>query len=144
MDSLRFIAADTDFALDPCSQCEATGCQWDRIMGKPYCPDCEEALALGEGAALVIRILRVPCAVCERLGSVPFLTFPLHLHNVLEMHLCGEHFRALLGRRLGPQAFQMLQRRLRQLNVGVEQVFLLHEVFYDSLGRALQPVGEGE
>jgi hypothetical protein len=58
------------------------------------------------------------------------------------MYLCADHFRALLGRRLGPMAFQVLQRRLQKLRLNAEQIFLLHEVFYDSLGRALQPVEE--
>jgi hypothetical protein len=39
-------------------------------------------------------------------------------------------------------AFQVLQRRLQKLRLNAEQIFLLHEVFYDSLGRALQPVEE--
>lgn len=144
MKGLRFVAADGVTPDAPCSQCQAGGCQWDRIVDLPFCPDCEEALALGEGASLVIRTQRIPCAICERLGTVPFRTFPLHTDRVVEMHLCADHFRALLGRRLGPQAFQRLQRQLEKLGLAVEQIFLLHEVFYDALGRALQPVGELE
>ena len=142
MEGLRLISAEGISRDAPCSQCEATGCQWDRIVDLPFCPDCEEALASGEGASLVIRTHRVPCAVCDRMGTVPFRSFPLHSRSILEMHLCAEHFRALLGRRLGPMAFQMLQRRLHKLHLHAEQVFLLHEVFYDSLGRALQPVDD--
>jgi hypothetical protein len=142
MDSLRLISAEGISPQAPCSQCGASGCQWDRIVDLPFCPDCEEALAAGEGASLVIRTQKMACAICDRVGSVPFRTFPLHGRSILEMHLCGEHFRALLGRRLGPLAFQVLQRRLHKLGVDVERVFLLHEVFYDPLGRALQPVDE--
>jgi hypothetical protein len=142
MDSLRLISADGISRHAPCSQCEAAGCQWDRIVDLPFCPDCEEALASGEGASLVIRTQKLPCAVCDRRGTVPFRTFPLHSEAVLEMHLCAEHFRALLGRRLGPMAFQVLQRRLQKLRLKVDQIFLLHEGFYDPLGRALQPVDE--
>src|SRR5262245_48820282 len=113
MVSLRLISAEGISPDAPCSQCGATGCQWDRIVDLPFCPDCEEALALGEGASLVIRTQKLPCAICDRVGSVPFRTSPLHAGSILEMYLCGEHFRALLGRRLGPLAFQVLQRRLQ-------------------------------
>jgi hypothetical protein len=140
MDSLRLIAAHGISPLAPCSQCQATGCQWDRIADLPFCPDCEEALALGEAGALVIRTQRIGCAICDRPGTVPFLTFPLRSPSILEMQLCADHFRALLARRLGPQAFQMLQRRLQNLGLTADQIFLLHEVFYDAFGRALQPV----
>ena len=114
----------------------------DRIVDLPFCPDCEESLAQGQGASLVIRAQKLPCAICDRLGSVPFRTAPLHGETVLEMYLCGEHFRALLGRRLGPLAFQVLQRRLDRLHLNVEQIFLLHDGFYDALGRALQPIDD--
>ena len=142
MEGVRLISADGIDRNAPCSQCEATGCQWDRIVDLPFCPDCEEKLAAGEGASLVIRAQKVPCAICDRLGTVPFRFFPLHAKKVLELHLCADHFRALLGRRLGPMAFQVLQRRLQKLRLRADQVFLLHEVFYDSLGRALQPVDD--
>ena len=142
MDGLRLISAEGMAPSAPCSQCEATGCQWDRIVDLPFCPGCEESLAAGEGASLVIRTQPEPCAVCDRVGTVPFRSFPLHTRSVLEMYLCADHFRALLGRRLGPMAFQVLQRRLQKLRLNAEQIFLLHEVFYDSLGRALQPVEE--
>jgi hypothetical protein len=36
----------------------------------------------------------------------------------------------------------VLQRRLERLNLNVEQIFLLHEGFYDGLGRALQPIDD--
>jgi hypothetical protein len=140
MDSLRLISANGLSRHDPCSQCAAAGSQWDRIVGRPYCPDCEETLALGEGAALILRTQSFPCAVCDRVGAVSFLTFPLHGERPLEMYLCPEHFRALLGRRLGPHAFHQLRRRLELLGLAVERIFLLHEVFYDAAGRALQPL----
>jgi hypothetical protein len=57
----------------------------------------------------------------------------------LEVDLCPEHLRALLGRRLGPYAFHQLRRRLHLLGLGVELVFLLHDSFYDENGKALQP-----
>lgn len=140
MDSLRVVPGASASALAPCSQCEAAGCQWDQVMGRPFCPDCEEALALGQGPPLVLRTRPGRCAVCDRQGTVPFLTFPLHAAAPVEIDLCGHHFRALLGRRLTPDAFHQLARRLRAVEVRPDQVFLLHEVFYDVQGRALQPV----
>lgn len=142
MDSLRLLSAKRFSPRDPCSQCEAAGCNWDRIAGRAYCPDCEEALALGEGPVFVARTEKNRCAVCDKIGTVLFLTFPIHSRQAVEADLCPEHFRALLGRSLGPLAFQQLRRRLNEKGVGVEQVFLLHEVFYDAAGRALQPVEE--
>src|SRR5205085_856593 len=84
MEGVRLISADGIDRNAPCSQCEATGCQWDRIVDLPFCPDCEEKLAAGEGASLVIRAQKVPCAICDRLGTVPFRFFPLHAKKVLE------------------------------------------------------------
>src|SRR5262249_61747170 len=101
-----------------------------------------EASTAGDGVSLLIRTEKPNSSVCDRLGTVPFRSFPLNTSAVLEMHLCADHFRALLGRRLGPMAFQVLQRRLEKLRLRADQIFLLHEVFYDSLGRALQPVDD--
>jgi hypothetical protein len=142
MDSLRLITRSHVCPLAPCSQCEAAGCQWDRIVGQPYCPDCEETLAMGEGPAFVARTEKHNCVICDQIGTVAFITFPLHADSPLEMDLCPEHFRALLARRLRPQAFEQLRRRLHNLGLAVEQIFLLHDVFYDSSGRALQPIVE--
>jgi hypothetical protein len=140
MESLRQVAKGHVSPLAPCSQCEAAGCRWDRIVGQPYCPDCEETLAMGEGPAFVARTEKQHCVVCDKIGTVSFITFPLHAESPLEMDLCPEHFRALLARRLGPQAFAQLRRQLDNLGLAVEQIFLLHEVFYDDNGRALQPI----
>ncbi|HXG08451.1 MAG TPA: hypothetical protein VNK04_01550 [Gemmataceae bacterium] len=143
MDSVRRVTCNISHQ-EPCSRCRAPGCYWDRIAGQSCCPDCEEALAAGEGPPLVARTEKNRCAVCGRVGTVPYLTFPLHVPGAVEIDLCPEHFRALLGRRLGPYAFQQLRRQLYALGLTVEQIFLLHEVFYDSHGRALQPVIEPE
>jgi hypothetical protein len=142
MDSLRLVAADPAEALVPCCRCGAQGQSWDRLAGMAYCPDCEETLARGEGPPLIAPTERRTCCVCDRLGTVPYRTQPLHAAALLEMDLCPEHFRALLSRCLGPFAYQQLCRQLRALRVGVEQVFLLHDAFYDPHGRALQPVSE--
>jgi hypothetical protein len=101
-------------------------------------------LAAGEGPPLVAQTVKSRCAVCNRVGTVPYLTYPLHLPGAVEVDLCPEHFRALLGRRLGPYAFHQLRRQLHTLGLCVQQIFLLHEVFYDSQGRALQPVVEAD
>ena len=45
-------------------------------------------------------------------------------------------------RRLNARAFQNLRGQLQDLGLKAEQVFLLHEAFYDRHGRALQPARE--
>ena len=97
---------------------------------------------MGEGDPLVLRTDRRRCAVCHHLGSVRYVTFPLHSRRPVEMELCAEHVRALVGRRLGPHAFEQLRRQLQALELEVAEVFLLHEAFYDQYGRALQPAVE--
>ena len=71
-----------------------------------------------------------------------YLTYPLHSEEPVEIDLCGGHCEALLGRRLDRPAFRRLQRLLQAEGVGVAQVFLLHEAFYDRHGRPLQPIPE--
>jgi hypothetical protein len=73
---------------------------------------------------------------------LPYLTYPLHASAPVEIDLCGGHFEALLGRRLERNSFRVLARQLQLLGVGVKQVFLLHEAFYDRQGRSLQPIQE--
>ena len=121
-----------------CSRCPHQG-PWDRLAGKPICPDCQEGLALGEGQALVERAEKKLCAICSRLGTLCYRTLPLRANTLIELDLCAEHFRDLIGRRLGPYAFQQVRRQLQTLNVDVAQLFLLHDAFYDGHGRALQP-----
>jgi hypothetical protein len=99
-------------------------------------------LAVGEGEPLVERTQNRRCAVCSKVGTVCFQTFPLQAHDPVEIDLCPEHLRALLGRRLGPYAFHQLRRQLTALGLGVEDLFLLHGAFYDGQGRALQPALE--
>jgi hypothetical protein len=50
--------------------------------------------------------------------------------------------RSLVGRRLEPTAFRQLSRRLSSLGITSEEIFLLHDAFYDRQGRALQPALE--
>jgi hypothetical protein len=88
------------------------------------------------------RTAKKPCAACGKIGTVCYLTYPLQTSTPVEMDLCPEHLRALLGRRLGPYAFHQLRRRLHLLGLGVELIFLLHDAFYDEQGRALQPATE--
>ena len=45
----------------------------------------------------------------------------------------------LIGRRLGPFAYHQLRRQLAALGLDADDVFLLHDTFYDVQGRALQP-----
>jgi hypothetical protein len=123
-----------------CSRCQANGCPWDRIGTRTICPDCQELLALGEGEALVERLVSRRCGVCGSVGTAPYLTYPLHSADPLAIDLCPGHFRALLSRRLDRASFRILRRRLQGLGMKVQQVFLLHEAFYDENGRPLQPV----
>ena len=88
------------------------------------------------------QVARKPCAICGREGTLPYLTYPLHATAPVEIDLCGGHFEALLGRRLERNSFRVLERQLRLLGVGVKQIFLLHEAFYDRQGRSLQPIQE--
>jgi hypothetical protein len=131
------------FPQIPCCRCSDSTRPWDRIAGKTYCPNCLECLAVGEGDPLVERTDKRRCAVCHHQGTIRYLTFPLHSHRPVEMDLCAEHLRAMVGRRLGPHAFEQLRRQLYALGLEVADVFLLHEAFYDEQGRAIQPAVEG-
>jgi hypothetical protein len=125
--------------LTCCCRCPASQQNWDRIAGKPYCPNCQEELACGVGEPLAVRTEPSRCVVCARRGTVRYFTVPLHAANGIEMDLCGEHLRGLVGRCLGPYAYEQLRRQLRVLQVGTEEIFLLHGEFYDPQGRALRP-----
>jgi hypothetical protein len=142
MDSLRLAPADSIFPKIPCCRCGDHTRWWDRIAGKTYCPNCLEALALGEAAPLVEKTARRRCAVCHHLGAVRYVTFPLHSRRPVEIELCAEHLRSLIARRLGPHAFEQLRRQLCALDLDAAEIFLLHEAFYDPQGRALQPITE--
>jgi hypothetical protein len=128
----------------PCCRCAGGECRWDRIAGKAYCPACQEALVVGVADPLVEPTEKNPCAACGRIGTVCFLSFPLQAATPIEIDLCPEHLRALLGRRLSPPAFGQLRRRLHQVDLDVERIFLLHDAFYDQHGHALQPAVESE
>src|SRR5205823_2258568 len=104
----------------------------------------QEEIVLGEAAPLIERVERRPCAVCSQTGTVRFRTYPLGKDRPLEMDLCSEHLRGLLGRRLGPHAYYQLDRQLQGLGFGASEVFLLHEAFDDECGRALRPAAEAE
>jgi hypothetical protein len=144
MGSVRVIRIENSMQLSPCCRCGEGERRWDRIAGKPYCPNCQEELAVGEAPPLVERTERARCTICAHVGTVRFLTFPLHAQEAVEFDLCPEHLRALLGRRLGPHAYAQVARQLSQLGIDVEDVFLLHSAFYDSDGRALYPAVEVE
>ncbi len=144
MESLRLIRAPRAAAIMPCCRCHEPHERWDRIAGKAYCPNCEEALIMGEAPPLVERTERRACAVCNQSGSVRYQTFPLRSEAPVEVDLCPAHLRAILGRCLAPGAFQQLRRQLHALDLEVEDIFLLHGAFYDLHGRALQPAVESE
>jgi hypothetical protein len=142
MNTLRVVPADSIAHPLTCCRCDRGERCWDRIAGKAYCPSCQEMLAHGEGPPLMEKAERKRCAVCNKLGTVCFHSFPLQTQTAVAIDLCSEHLRALIARRLGPYAFNQLRRQLHQVGLGVEHLFLLHEAFYDSQGRALQPAGE--
>jgi hypothetical protein len=139
MNSMRLASLDTELAPAPCCRCGAGQRPWDLVAGQSLCPNCLEALAVGEGEPFVARTEPDRCAVCHKFGTLRFLTFPLHSERPVEIDLCGEHLRALIGRRLGPHAFAQLRRQLFALGLEVGRIFLLHDAFYDGHGRALQP-----
>ncbi len=142
MEGLRWIMGERSSLQSHCWRCHAIGCPWDRVADKPMCPDCQEQLALGEGPPLIERVEKRPCAVCEQMGTLRFLTFPLHGTQALEIDLCGPHIQALLRRRLDRYSYRQLSRRLSKISLTPREVFLLHEAFYDDLGHPLQPVPE--
>lgn len=141
MDGARLADARDQSPLTPCSRCQATGCPWDRIGPTPVCPDCQEALVVGDAAPLAQALVARPCAVCARRGVVPFLTYPLRSRQGLELDLCPRHFHALMGRRLDRYAYRVLARKLAELGLSHRHVFLLHEAFYDERGHPLAPCG---
>src|SRR5262245_48947939 len=142
MDSIRLAPTGSVFPQIPCCRCGDNTRPWDRICGKTYCPNCMEALAMGESEPVVERTDRRRCGVCHHLGTVRYLTFPLHSRRPVELDLCAEHLRAMVGRRLGPHAFEQLRRQLYVLGLEAADVFLLHDAFYDEQGRAIQPAVE--
>jgi hypothetical protein len=142
MDSVRLASSGSYALWKPCIRCGDMALGWDRIAGKPYCPACEEAIIQGEGDPLVETTLRRPCSACHTMGAVTLQLFPLKSSRPLEMDLCPEHLRELLGRKLGAAAYAQLRRQLAGLGIDVHDVFLLHEAFYDAHGRALQPAAE--
>jgi hypothetical protein len=142
MESLRLAPGLSKPAFLPCSRCGNDDRDWDRIGGRAFCTECQESLILGRAAPLRLPSSARRCAACSALGTVPFLTFPLRSRTPLEMHLCGPHLRCLLVRDLPSPAFNRLRRRLAALRIDVQNVFLLHDVFYDERGRALQPASE--
>jgi hypothetical protein len=143
MNALRLLTDEVS-PVTPCCRCAEPDRRWDRIAGKAYCPNCEEALALGEADPLIERTEKNRCSICNQVGTVRYLTFPLQKDTPVELHLCPEHLRNLLGRGLASHAFHQLRRQLQTVGLKVEEIFLLHEAFYDAQGRALQPaLGSG-
>lgn len=142
MEGLRLVQVSGVSPLAACSRCEATGCPWDRIGEQAICPDCQEQLALGEGEPLIERLVPHRCLICQLLGTVRYLTFPLHSRDPLAIDLCPGHFHDFVGRRLDRYAYRTLSLGLQTLGLSARQIFLLHEAFYDERGHPLQPVPE--
>src|SRR5262245_39262214 len=120
MSGLRKIHWAQKATFPECCRCQAAGCRWDLIAGKPICPDCQESLVLGRGAPLIEKTERKLCTICQRTGTIRYLTFPLNPTDPVEMDLCPQHFRALLSRTLHPQAFHHLRQQLHWVGLAVE------------------------
>jgi hypothetical protein len=144
MDSLRIAFPESVPPVTGCCRCGEANPRWDRIAGQAYCPNCQELLVQGEGAPLILMTAKNHCAVCERVGTVCFVTFPLQAREPLEMELCPGHLRDLIGRCLEPHAFHQLRRGLQAVGLAVESIFLLHGAFYDPQGHASLPALERE
>jgi len=138
MDRLRRAPLEA-VAPSPCCRCDVGSQPWDRIAGTAYCASCQEELAQGIGRALILRAEPNRCVICARRGTVRFGTLPHGATQAVEMDLCGEHLRGLIGRCLGPYAYHQLRRQLNSLQIDTEEIFLLHSQFYDVEGRALRP-----
>ena len=142
MDGIRICPPNSVPLGIPCCRCAGHARGWDRIADKAYCPDCQEAIIVGQADPIIERTQKHRCTVCSSEGTVRFCTFPLNALQAIEMELCPEHLRSLLGRRLGTHAFAQLRRQLAQLGLTVNDIFLLHDAFYDPHGRPLQPATE--
>lgn len=141
MDSIRLVPANSVIPQAACSCCGVIAEEgWDRIAGKAYCIDCMETLALGEIGSIREPVEKRPCAICRYCGTVRYLTHPRNAPQPIEVDLCADHLRSLIARRLGPAAFACLRNQLSSLGLNVQDVFLLHDAFYDADGRALQPI----
>jgi hypothetical protein len=140
MERVRLAAVEKERASMACSRCRRGGGRWDRIADEPYCPHCQEALALGEADPLILPTTANRCAVCDHVGTIRFLTFPLQSVEAVELDVCPEHVHGLVGRHLGPFAYHQLRRQLDVMRIPVNDIFLLHEAFYDLYGRALRPL----
>lgn len=127
-----------------CSRCRNQERLWDRVGSRTYCPGCQEAILLGEHEPLRERVQRGVCLICSCERIVRFVTYPLHRQQGIEMELCPGHLRELLGRRLKAGAYFQVVRRLRHLGLKANEVFLLHDEFYDHDGLARLPVADPE
>lgn len=141
---MRLVRPSEADAEEPCSCCRAVGARWDWLGEVLVCGECQERLVSGEGPAVSMRARQAFCAVCGRQGTVPYRTWPLHEAETLEIDLCPHHLRALLGRRLTASAYHLLRRQLNLMGLAAEQLFLLHESFYDEEGGALRPVSDAD
>ncbi len=106
MDSIRIRPPDAVPVGALCCRCAGQAPGWDRIAGKPYCPDCQESVIVGDAPPIIERTERHRCTVCASEGTVRFLTFPLHSSEAIELDLCPEHLRGLRLRLGGQEILQ--------------------------------------
>lgn len=126
----------------PCERCHYTGCSWDRIGNHVLCPDCQAKLATGEGELIREALHKNTCVLCQKVGTVQYLTFPLGRDDPLEMYLCPQHFHDYIGRCLKKSEFRLMRRRLQACGLTPDDVFWLHPEYYDDDGTARYPAIE--
>lgn len=138
--SIRSIKA----SAKPCCRCGANNNVWDKVGPHPICYECQEKLAANACEVWRFATRHGRCAVCDEAQVVPFASLPVHAGKALEIELCGQHLRDVLGRRLSKRAFRVLRAVLEDAGISTGEIFLLHGAFYNERGNALQPVEEAE
>ncbi len=138
---------------EPCSRCDAADLPWDAINDLLYCPPCFETIMMGMADRIRIPAVHARCAVCDvldpqegqsdaRKKTARFRTVLLRTGRELNMDVCDDHLRKLLARNLDTKEFMALRALLDDINLSVQDVFLLHAPFYDYKGWPLQPIEE--
>ena len=65
MDSIRLAQTGSVFPQIPCCRCADNTRAWDRLAGKTYCPNCTEALAMGEAEPIIEKTDKRRCTICH-------------------------------------------------------------------------------
>ena len=119
MESLRLAPADSIFPKIPCSRCADHSRGGTGSSAKPIARTASKRWRGERRSPLWKKPIAGVVAICHHLGTVRYVTFPLHSRRPVEMELCSEHLRALIVRRLGPHGFEQLRRQLHNLGIEV-------------------------